>query len=145
VVYDYIKLMDAGDIKSNLAEFQLLGFLLTEMHNFALKYDIPVLAAVQLNRSGGDQEDGTVLAQSDRILWLCSSFTILKRKSPEEMNVDPKDNGDRKLVVTDTRFGAGMEPGEYINLKTNLACAKVTEGPMGSQVLGTVPHNKKKK
>lgn len=142
VIYDYIKLMDSSDLKSNLAEFQLLGFLLTEMHNFALKHDIPILAAVQLNRSGGDQEDGRAMAQSDRILWLCSSFAILKKKSHEELNVDPKENGDRKLVVTDTRFGTGMEPGDYLNLKTDFSRASIKEGPMASQV-SAVPHNQK--
>lgn len=144
VVYDYIKLMDATDLKNNLAEYQLLGFLLTEMHNFALKYEIPVLAAVQLNRSGSDREDATALAQSDRILWLCSSFSILKKKTTEELNVDPKENGDRKLIVTDTRFGPGMEAGEYINMKSHFEKARLEQGPMGL-IETSVPVNKKKK
>jgi replicative DNA helicase len=134
VIYDYIKLMDAHDIKGNLAEFQLLGFLLTEMNNFALKYDLPIFATAQLNRAGGSQEDGSVLSQSDRILWLCSSFTILKRKSTEEANLDPLTNGDRKLVVTDTRYGAGLDVGDYINLQCDLSRARMTEGPRFSQV-----------
>jgi len=135
VIYDYLKLMDQSDVKNNLAEYQLLGFLLTEMHNFALKYDLPILATVQLNRDGGDREEGNVISGSDRILWLASSFTILKKKSQEELNEDPPSNGDRKLVITDTRFGKGMHPGDYINVKSDFSIAQMLEGQAYSQTL----------
>lgn len=148
VIYDYLKLMDAGDISKNMAEYQLLGFLLTEMHNFALKYDIPVFATVQLNRSGTDREEGDVIAGSDRILWLCSAFSLLKIKTTEELQQDPATNGDRKLVITSTRYGSGLAPGEYINVQSKLAQGRMQEGPTFSQATAGnsgFPNNSKKK
>lgn len=129
IVYDYLKLMDAGDFKSkNLQEFQMLGFLVTALHNFAVKYRLPILATVQLNRDGIDKEGAEVASGSDRIVWLCSSFTILKKKSQKEFDEDPHVNGTKKLVVTDTRFGPGMELGDYINIKDKLEIGKLSEG-----------------
>ncbi|KKN91290.1 hypothetical protein LCGC14_0221580 [marine sediment metagenome] len=128
IIYDYLKLMDDGGFKNNLQEFQLLGFLITALHNFAVKFKLPVLATVQLNRDGVDKEGAEVISGSDRIVWLCSSFTILKKKIQTELNEDKPSNGTKKLVVTDTRFGAGMESGEYINVISNLEVGKFTEG-----------------
>lgn len=135
LIYDYIKLMSSDDIKSSMQEFQVLGFLLAALHNWALRWGLPVLATVQLNRDGVEKEGGQVIAGSDRLLWLCSSFTILKRKPAEEMAEDPPINGTHKLVVTDTRFGPAMPPGDYINVKGDLARARMTEGLMRSQQL----------
>jgi len=133
VVYDYIKLMDASDIKHNMAEFQLIGFLMTNLHNFATKWGIPILATVQLNRDGVTQEGGHVASMSDRIGWFCTSFSILKNKSQEELNEDPPANGRKKLLVTETRFGPGMVEGEYINIQSNLSVSKLSEGKLFSQ------------
>jgi len=121
VIYDYIKLMDDDGLKRNVAETQLLGFMMTCLHNFALKWDIPALVTAQLNRDGVEKEGGEVAAGYDRILWLCSSFTILKNKLQEELVDDPHSNGSKKLVVTDTRFGPGMEKGDYINIHSDLS------------------------
>lgn len=128
IIYDYLKLMDDSGFKNGLQEFQLLGFLITALHNFAVKYRLPVLATVQLNRDGVDKEGSEVVSGSDRIVWLCSNFTILKKKSQAELNEDPPNNGTKKLVVTDTRYGPGMQPGEYINIKEKLNIAKFEEG-----------------
>ena len=135
LIYDYIKLMNADDLKGNISEFQILGFLLTELHNWALRWGLPILATVQLNRDGVEKEGGQVIAGSDRILWLCSSFTILKRKLKEELAEDPPAHGTHKLVVTDTRYGPAMEPTDYINVKSQLKCARFVEGKTWSQEL----------
>lgn len=128
IIYDYIKLMDDGGFTKNLQEYQILGFLVTALHNFALKFKLPVLATVQLNRDGVEKEGAEVVSGSDRIIWLCSNFTILKRKMQTELNEDPPSNGTKKLVLTDTRFGPGMESGEYINVIDNLSVGKLSEG-----------------
>lgn len=128
IIYDYLKLMDGGGFKNNLQEYQLLGFLITALHNFAVKFKLPILATVQLNRDGVEKEGAEVISGSDRIGWLCSNFTILKQKTPTELNEDPPSNGTKKLVVTDTRYGGGMESGEYINILSNLAVGSFTEG-----------------
>lgn len=146
VFYDYLKLMDSGDIKSNMAEYQLLGFLLTEMHNFALKYDLPIMATVQLNRDGSEKENSDVISGSDRILWLATSFSILKRKSKVEIKDDPPkpdQSGRLKLVVTDARAGIPTDPGDYINIVDDLARASMKEGGMGQAALAHgIPQNK---
>ena len=79
VVLDYLKMMDLGDLGSN-QEYQYLGDFITKLHNFAVKYDIPVLSTVQLNRDGINREDGAVVSGSDRILWLCSSLAYIKKR-----------------------------------------------------------------
>jgi hypothetical protein len=135
IIYDYIKLMDDGAFKHGLQEYQLLGFLTTALHNFAVKFKLPILATVQLNRDGIDKENSAIISGSDRIVWLCSNFTILKRKSQSELNDDPPANGTKKMIVTDTRYGAGMESGEYVNIIENLSIAKFAEGPLFSAVV----------
>ena len=135
VIYDYLKLMDRKDINTNMAEHQVLGFLMTEMNNFAIKHMIPIVCTCQLNRDGVEKEGSEVFAGSDRILWLCSSATILKNKSTEEFQEDPPINGQKKMVVTDTRFGTGMEAGDYVNVRIDLARAYMRTGKLRSQAL----------
>lgn len=133
VIYDYLKLMDSDGLKGNVQETQLLGFLMTTMHNFAVKWGLPILATVQLNRDGVEREGSEVISGSDRILWLCSSFTILKGKTQEEFIEDAPSNGTKKMIVCDTRFGPGMNKGDYINILANLNVANLKEGKMLSQ------------
>lgn len=135
IIYDYIKLMSDEAFKHHLQEYQLLGFLMTALHNFAVKFKLPILATVQLNRDGVEREGAETISGSDRVLWLCSNFTILKQKSQSELNEDPPSNGTKKLIVTDTRYGSGMERGEYINIIDNLSVGRLTEGPLFSQAI----------
>jgi hypothetical protein len=128
VIYDYLKLMSSDDLKSQMQEFQMLGFLISAFHNFAVKWSLPILATVQLNRDGVEKEGGEFIAGSDRILWLCSNFTILKPKIQSDLLEDPPANGTMKLVVTDTRFGPGLEFGEYINVYQKLERGLFEEG-----------------
>jgi len=128
IIYDYLKLMSSADINNNMAEHQMLGFLMSSFHNFAVKWSLPILATVQLNREGVGKDGGEFIAASDRILWLCSNCSILKGKTPEEFAEDPPKNGTKKLIVTDTRFGPGMEEGNYINIYDHLEKAAFEEG-----------------
>lgn len=141
IIYDYLKLMDDGGFKNNLQEYQLLGFLITALHNFAVKFKLPILATVQLNRDGVEKEGAEVVSGSDRIVWLCSNFTILKKKIQTELNEDPPSNGTKKLVVTDTRYGSGMESGEYINILDKLEIGKLSEGKLFSTVSQEMAEN----
>ena len=56
IVYDYLKIMDAAEIKGDMKEYQALGFLMTSLHNFAIRYEVPILAFIQLNRDGITKE-----------------------------------------------------------------------------------------
>lgn len=129
IIYDYLKLMEAAELaKSDLQEFQLLGFMMTSLHNFALRYEIPFLTFIQLNRDGITKESTDAASGSDRIMWLCSNFTIYKLKSDEEIAQDGPENGNRKMVPIIARHGEGLEQGDYINVEMKGKYAKLIEG-----------------
>lgn len=116
VVYDYLKLMSSSSISSNMQEYQALGFQITNLHNLAVKFDFSCLAFIQLNREGITREDTSVASGSDRLIWLCTSFSIFKLKSAEELGEDGPNAGNRKLVTLKARHGAGLLDGNYINM-----------------------------
>ena len=116
VVYDYLKLMSSSSISNNIQEYQALGFQITSLHNLAGKYDFPCLSFVQLNRDGITKESTDAVSGSDRLIWLCTSFSIFKTKSPEELAEDGPNAGNRKLVPIVSRHGPGMSDGNYINM-----------------------------
>ena len=136
VMLDYLKTMDMSDV-GDIQEYQYLGDFITKLHNFAVKYDVPILATVQLNRDGINKEDTSVVSGSDRILWLCSSLAYLKKKTDEDVAAgDSKTNGDRKLVVIETRYGQGMDStSEYINVISNLERSEMVEGKFNFEIL----------
>mgnify|MGYP001187920699 CR=1 FL=1 len=127
VVYDYLKLMSSSSINNNLQEYQALGFQITSLHNLCVKLDIPCLSFVQLNRDGITKESTDAVSGSDRLIWLCTSFSIFKSKSAEELAEDGPQAGNRKLVPIVSRHGAGMDDGDYINMQMQGAHAKLLE------------------
>jgi replicative DNA helicase len=127
IIYDYLKLMSSSSITNNIQEYQALGFQITSLHNLCVKLDIPCLSFVQLNRDGITKESTDAVSGSDRLIWLCTSFSIFKAKSPEEIAEDGPNAGNRKLVPIVSRHGAGMDDGDYINMQMQGAHAKLTE------------------
>jgi replicative DNA helicase len=128
IFYDYLKLMDSQGMSQDLKEYQVLGFMMTSLHNFATKYKVPIVAFVQLNRDGITKESTDTASGSDRIIWLCSNFTIFKRKSDEEIAEDGPSEGNRKLVPIISRHGGGLDDNDYINCHMKGWCAKISEG-----------------
>ena len=128
IFYDYLKLMDSQGISQDMKEYQVLGFMMTQLHNFATKYKIPIVAFIQLNRDGITKESTDTASGSDRIIWLCSNFSIFKRKSDEEIAEDGPSNGNRKLLPLVSRHGGGLDDNDYINCHMKGWCAKITEG-----------------
>ena len=128
IIYDYIKLMSSENLSADLKEYQLLGFMMTGLHNFAVRYSLPILALIQLNRDGINKEGAEVAAGSDRVIWLCSNFSIYKRKSDEEIAEHGIDGGNRKLVPIVSRHGPGLSDGDYINMNMVGKYCKITEG-----------------
>lgn len=129
IIYDYIKTMSPEGITAAIAEYQLLGFMMTMLHNFAVKHDIPVFALVQLNRDGIDKETTDVVSGSDRVTWLATNLAVYKPKSDEEVAADGGTaNGTHKLVVIKSRHGAGTPPGDYLNLVMTGDRARIEEG-----------------
>lgn len=120
--------MDTQGLSGDMKEYQLLGFMMTSLHNFATKYKIPIVGFIQLNRDGITKESTDTASGSDRIIWLCSNFTIFKRKSDEEISEDGPNSGNRKLIPIISRHGGGLDDNDYINCNMKGWCAKITEG-----------------
>lgn len=127
VVYDYLKVTGAEDLK-NLQEYQLIGFMMIKLHEFACKYDIPILMMLQTNRDGLAKEDASIASGGDRIIFNCSNFSVLKFKSPEEIASDGIQHGNRKILNVLSRHGSGHESGDYINCFFDGARATIKEG-----------------
>jgi hypothetical protein len=140
IIYDYLKLMSSEGINASMQEYQVLGFQITKLHNFCVKYDVPCLSFVQLNRDGITKESTDAVSGSDRLIWLCTSFSIFKLKSEEEMAEDKPENGNRKLVPIVSRHGGGLDDGDYISIKMNGSIARLTEGMTRNEI-----HNHSKK
>ncbi len=138
IFYDYLKLMDSQGISQDMKEYQLLGFMMTSLHNFAVKYKLPIVAFIQLNRDGITKESTDTASGSDRIIWLCSNFSIFKRKTDEEIAEDGPDNGNRKLIPVISRHGSGLEENNYINCHMKGWCAKITEGKTRLEVINNI-------
>ena len=136
IIYDYLKLMTSNSINNNLAEFQVLGFQITALHNFCVENDVPCLSFVQLNRDGITKETTDVVSGSDRLVWLCTSFSIFKDKTDEERITDGINCGNKKLIPVVSRHGPGIEDNGYICLQMDGKYARIKE-------LGTIRSIKK--
>ena len=134
IIYDYLKLMGSEGISAAMQEYQVLGFQITKLHNFTVKYDVPCLSFVQLNRDGITKESTDAVSGSDRLIWLCTSFTIFKAKSEEEIATDGIQNGNRKLVPIVARHGSGLDDGDYISMKMFGSIGKLEEGRTRNQI-----------
>jgi len=126
IVYDYLQVSDASEFKGDFKEYQMLGFQMMALIRLASKYQVAVLSLLQLNREGDEKESTTVAAGSDRIIWKCSSFTILKKKTEEEIEHDGPENGNRKLLCLIARHGPGAD-GNYISLDFDGATCRMKE------------------
>jgi replicative DNA helicase len=127
IIYDYLKLMTSESISNNLAEFQVLGFQITSLHNFCVENDCACLSFVQLNRDGITKESTDAVSGSDRLIWLCTSFSIFKAKTDEERAQDGLQNGNRKLIPLVARHGPGIDDGGYICLQMDGSTANIRE------------------
>lgn len=134
VIYDYFKLMNTKDLEK-MQEYQALGFQLSRLTDFCNQNKIPVLGFVQANREGIVREESDIVSQSDRLLWFCSSLTLLKRKTQEEIIADGEENGNAKLVPLECRYGPGLQRGDYINILFDLRKSRMSELKTKSQIL----------
>jgi replicative DNA helicase len=133
IIYDYLKVMDYEGFSKNMQEYQLLGFQISNLHNFMVRHEeARCLSFIQLNRDGISREDTDVASGSDRQIWLCDNFSIFKKKSDEELAED--NTANRKMVQLITRHGAGLEDGDYINMQFKGQYNKIVEGKTRNQV-----------
>lgn len=136
IIYDYLKLTNSEGISASMQEYQMLGFQMTALHNFMVKYKVPCAAFIQLNRDGITKETSDAISGSDRIAWLCSNLSIFKAKSEEEIMEDGLSNGNRKLIVVLARHGEGLQDGDYINMQADLKYGQIKELNTRSQIHG---------
>ncbi|WP_257142647.1 replicative DNA helicase [Bacillus toyonensis] len=88
VVFDYIKL-PSSDSNLGEKEFQALGYLTSSLKDTAGELKVPIISAVQLNRSavGKDDIDESSVAGSDRILFLANRLCFLRKSTEEEFAI----------------------------------------------------------
>ncbi len=136
IIYDYLKLLDAHGISSNMAEHQLLRLIASSLKNFMGRYGVSCLTFAQLNRDGIDYEDTRVIRASDGILDAITSFSIFKWKTDDERHESQGDlkKYTHKLIPVICRHGPALRDGDYINIQTDYSRAKIIEGPTKSQV-----------
>lgn len=115
VIYDYIKLMSMNDIK-NAQEWQVLGFLLSAIHDVAAQLNIPILALGQLNREALKMDNEYTVSGSDRIVHNLDSLTIFRQKKKEEIDADGEARGTHIFKVPIARKGPGHPDGDHINV-----------------------------
>ena len=135
IIYDYMKLMSADSINEGLREYQIMGFMMTTLHNFSVRHDVPILSFIQLNREGVGGESTAVISQSDRILWLVTNFAIFKMKTDEEEAEMGPRQGNRKMIPVVARHGEGLVQGDYINMNMEGKYAHIVEKDLRSEVM----------
>jgi replicative DNA helicase len=82
IIFDYFQLLSGEGLSArNVQEYQLLGFQIKALHNFMVRYDVPCLGYLQLNRDGITREETDVVSGSDRQVWTCSSLALFKKKT----------------------------------------------------------------
>jgi len=105
LVFDYIKEPDLSSNVNNRKEYQLLGDVTTKLKDLAGELNIPVLAAVQINRDGE-------IADSDRIARYADVIAFWGVRDAKEIKDFPG-GGGYKLWIKDSRRG-GITPKEGI-------------------------------
>lgn len=119
LVYDYLKLTGTAE-KQDLKEYEAIGYRMSALHDLTVRYSLPCLTFCQLNREFD-------VSQSDRVRWFCTSMCSLQKKDEEELAQDGRENGNRKLIPQDFRFGPGLEDGDYINMQLDGRLASIKE------------------
>lgn len=137
VIYDYIKLMSAHDLE-RIKEWQLLGLLASNLHDCVVKYNIPMIALGQLNKDAYKIDSEMTAAGADRLVHNLDSFTILRDKKQEEIEIDGKMRGNSLLKVCVCRHGPGHDGTEWINLHFDKGSGQLQEDKRNSEVAKAV-------
>lgn len=110
VIVDYFK---GSDEKDAFASYQSLGGLVDLLKNRCCgDMNIAGIGAAQATSSGR-------LADSAKIARNASTIVMLQNKTPEEIEADGSECGNKKLIVKFNRNGAQHADGEYIDMQFN--------------------------
>jgi replicative DNA helicase len=127
ILVDYFKLSGKDAKGGNFKEYELIGHQAGALSDFCIQYNVPCIAFVQLNREGINKESSDVISQSDRLGWSCTSFSIFKEKTKDEIKEDGPQYGNRKLVPLFSRDGEPIDEGNWINVQMDGKYASVRE------------------
>lgn len=130
VIYDYIKLMDQHDLKKNMQEYQLIGLLMSALHDCGARLNIPIMTLGQLNKQGD--------IGIHRISHNVDSATILRPKTPEEKEDDGPSRGTHVLEVKYSRNGPGHDFGEWVNIFFDKSCGQFKEDKRSTEVMTAI-------
>lgn len=107
LVVDYFK---GSDEKDAFASYQSLGGLTDAVKNkICGEMNIAGIGAAQATSTGR-------LADSAKIARNASTIIMIESKTPEEVDADGVDCGNKKLIVRFNRNGEQMADGEYIDM-----------------------------
>lgn len=107
LIVDYIKSTNTDGAWESYAELgKLTDFI---KNDIAGKLEIAALAAAQLT-------ENNKLADSAKIVRNASTIMMMMDKTPEEIEADGEECGNKKLIVTQNRNGMQHAPGEFIDL-----------------------------
>jgi len=110
LIVDYFKGSGEGDAFST---YQELGRFVDLVKNgICGDMDIAGIGAAQATTTGR-------VAESDKINRNASTITLILDKTPEEIEADGADCGNKKLRVVLNRNGGQMQDGEYIDICFN--------------------------
>lgn len=135
IILDYLKLMDPSEKGFDMKEWEVLGYRMTALHDLMGQYGASMFMLVQQNRDGVDKEDSTTVSGSDRIIWLCDSFSILMNKTYSEIAAEKaqqeakgtKDNiGNMRIKVSESRDGPGTQ-NKYISVYADIKNTRLRE------------------
>jgi len=108
--FDYIKMVE---MSANFNETQTLGYLTSSLKDLAGLLNIPVITAVQINRTGEGKSkiNSDQIADSDRVLRYCNVLMALSRKQRSEIEAHGISSGTHRLQILDNRGGSGLYNG----------------------------------
>ncbi len=139
VVFDYLKLLDGASL-SSVQETQALGFMMIALHNLLVEYGVGCLMFAQGNREAIGAISTAAVAASDRILWNSSSLSLFRQKKGSQLAKEADQRNTHELYVLACRFGPGLGEDNYINMRSDYAHARLTEGPTRDEAYRQAHH-----
>ncbi len=106
IFFDYLKEPSIDSTPQGRKEYQILGDITTKMKDLAGILNIPIVSAVQLNRSG-------IVADSDKVSRFSDILAFWSVRTEDERRLCGPEGGQYKLTIKDTRRG-GSTPEEGI-------------------------------
>jgi len=128
IIYDYIKLTMTDEVRRGvLQEYQQHGLHVAQLHDFANKYNVPMMAFGQTNNEIDDNL--RCVAGAKRISENVDSISLMKRKGDRDLASDGI--GTHMMRIFASRYGKSLHGG-YINFDVDLSCGNFQELDIGN-------------